>query len=220
MASTVNHSSQRGEYRPRARTLHPFVTNRVPRFTFFPFLSLFLLFSFVFLFFFFFLQEKVSSLLGQREIHPFHKREEEEEEGEGRGGGEFSIAFPFRSTIWRGKVRKNGCDGGDGTSSVEIPRSPPRPRGTSTTRYVQEEDIARKVERERERIVRAVAVYTGYKIRCLERLSAWSRLSAFRVRFSSFRFSPPPPCHLRFRLERNTVPSIPSELYRVVQIVP
>lgn len=53
---------------------------------------------------------------------------------EGEGG--FSIAFPFRSTIWRGKVRKNGCDGGDGTSSVEIPRSPPRPRGTSTTRYV------------------------------------------------------------------------------------
>lgn len=215
MAGTVNHGSQRGEYRPRARTLHPFVTNRVPRFTFFPFLFLFLLFSFVFFSFFFFTRK---SLLGQREIHPFHKREEEEEEGEGGGGGRFSIAFPFRSTIWRGKVRKNGCDGGDGTSSVEIPRSPPRPR--LATWYVQEEDIARKVERERERIVRAVAVYTGYKIRCLERLSAWSRLSAFRVRFSSFRSSPPPPCHLRFRLERNTVPSIPSELYRVVQIVP
>lgn len=118
---------------------------------FFLFSLFFSSFRLFFSFFFFFLQEKVSSLLGQREIHPFHKREEEEEEGEGRGGGEFSIAFPFRSTIWRGKVRKNGCDGGDGTSSVEIPRSPPRPRGTSTTRYVQEEDIARKVERERER---------------------------------------------------------------------
>lgn len=118
---------------------------------FFLFSLFFSSFRLFFSFFFFFLQEKVSSLLGQREIHPFHKREEEEEEGEGRGGGEFSIAFPFRSTIWRGKVRKNGCDGGDGTSSVEIPRSPPRPRGMSTTRYVQEEDIARKVERERER---------------------------------------------------------------------
>lgn len=218
MASTVNHSSQRGEYRPRARTLHPFVTNRVPRFTFFPFLSLFLLFSFVFLFFFSFFYKKKSRRSSDKEksIRSINGKRKRRREGEGG----FSIAFPFRSTIWRGKVRKNGCDGGDGTSSVEIPRSPPRPRGTSTTRYVQEEDIARKVERERERIVRAVAVYTGYKIRCLERLSAWSRLSAFRVRFSSFRSSPPPPCHLRFRLERNTVPSIPSELYRVVQIVP
>lgn len=183
--------------------------------------SLFFLFSFFFfsfrLFFslFFFLQEKVSSDK-EKSIRSINgKRKRRREKG---GGGRFSIAFPFRSTIWRGKVRKNGCDGGDGTSSVEIPRSPPRPR--LATWYVQEEDIARKVERERERIVRAVAVYTGYKIRCLERLSAWSRLSAFRVRFSSFRSSPPPPCHLRFRLERNTVPSIPSELYRVVQIVP
>lgn len=218
MASTVNHSSQHGEYRPRARTLHPFVTNRVPRFTFFPFLSLFLLFSFVFLFFFLFFYMKKSRRSSDKEksIRSINGKRKRRREGEGG----FSIAFPFRSTIWRGKVRKNGCDGGDGTSSVEIPRSPPRPRGTSTTRYVQEEDIARKVERERERIVRAVAVYTGYKIRCLERLSAWSRLSAFRVRFSSFRSSPPPPCHLRFRLERNTVPSIPSELYRVLQIVP
>lgn len=134
MASTVNHSSQRGEYRHGPCTLS--LRIEFPGSLFFLFSLFFSSFRLFFSFFFFFLQEKVSSLLGQREIHPFHKREEEEEEGEGRGGGEFSIAFPFRSTIWRGKVRKNGCDGGDGTSSVEIPRSPPRPRGTSTTRYV------------------------------------------------------------------------------------
>lgn len=61
---------------------------------FFLFSLFFSSFRLFFSFFFFFLQEKVSSLLGQREIHPFHKREEEEEE-EGEGGIFDRVSFPI-----------------------------------------------------------------------------------------------------------------------------
>ena len=197
MASTVNHSSQRGEYR-RARTLHPFVTNRVLRFAFF--------FSFLF-FFFFFARKSLVAPDKEKSIPSINGKKRRR-----RRGGIFDrVSFP----IWRGKEGKTDATARARFRSHVLSSATDEERALYTRcTYVREEDTATKVERESS--VRAVAVYTGYKIRCLERLSAWSRLSLPSEYASPPPlFVPPPLCHLRFRLERNTVYS-----ERVVQIVP